>query len=363
MKDLEKLRSQLSEVDLKIIDLIHQRQVLAEEIGAYKREKGQPTRDYIREKQVIDLAQSRASSLDLDKEMVVDLMQLLIKSSLKTQEFARVKEEGQGSGKKALVIGGAGRMGGWFAEFLMLQGYSVDIADPNATGSLSKHFLSWEDTEDDYTISVVAAPLRQSIEILQGMLRSNRQGIIFDIASIKSPIQNILKDMVDQGMRVTSIHPMFGPDSNLLTGKQIIFMDIDQHDSQQTVKKLFESTTAQLIEMSIENHDYAISYVLGLSHMVNIAFAKVLASSKGERESLPELSSTTFKDQLNVAKRVTDENPHLYYEIQHLNEHSLKTIQELNTAISEITEAITQGYEEDFVAMMEKGQSYFVKGK
>ena len=77
MKDLEKLRSQLSEVDLKIIDLIHQRQVLAEEIGAYKREKGQPTRDYIREKQVIDLAQSHASSLDLDKELVVDLMQLL----------------------------------------------------------------------------------------------------------------------------------------------------------------------------------------------------------------------------------------------------------------------------------------------
>ena len=195
------------------------------------------------------------------------------------------------------------------------------------------------------------------------MLRLNRQGIIFDIASIKSPIQKILKDMVDQGMRVTSIHPMFGPDSNLLTGKQIIFMDIDQHDSQQTVKKLFESTTAQLIEMSIENHDYAISYVLGLSHMINIAFAKVLASSKGERESLPELSSTTFKDQLNVAKRVTDENPHLYYEIQHLNEHSLKTIQELNTAISDITGAITQGHEEEFVAMMKKGQSYFVKDK
>ena len=72
MKDLEKLRTTLSEVDLKIIDLIHQRQVLAEEIVAYKREKGQPTRDYIREKQVIDLAQSHASSLDLDKDMVVD---------------------------------------------------------------------------------------------------------------------------------------------------------------------------------------------------------------------------------------------------------------------------------------------------
>ncbi len=115
--------------------------------------------------------------------------------------------------------------------------------------------------------------------------------------------------------------------------------------------------------MSIENHDYAISYVLGLSHIINIAFAKVLASSDEERESLPDLSSTTFKDQLNVAKRVTDENPHLYFEIQHLNEHSLKTIRELNTAIGDITEAITKGQEEEFVAMMEKGHSYFTKNK
>ena len=363
MKDLEKLRSKLSEVDLKIIDLIHERQVLAEEIGAYKRDKGQPTRDYIREKQVIELAQSHAKSLDVDTHLVVDLMQLLIKSSLKTQEFARVKEEGQGSGKRALVIGGSGRMGGWFVEFLMLQGFTVDIADPIESESGSQHYSTWEEANDDYTITVVAAPLRQSIDILQAMLNAKRRGIIFDIGSIKSPIQSILKDMVNSGMQVTSIHPMFGPDSDLLTGKQIIFMDIDQHNTHQEVKKLFESTTAQLIDMSIENHDYAIAYVLGLSHMINIAFAKVLASTDDNRAVLPKLSSTTFKDQLNVAKRVTDENPHLYFEIQHLNEHSLKTIKELNAAINEITQAITKGQEETFVAMMEEGQSYFNKNE
>ena len=109
MKDLEKLRSQLSEVELKIIDLIRKRHLLAEEIGAYKREKGQPTRDYIREKQVIELAQSHAKSLDVDTELIVDLMQLLIKSSLKTQEFARVKEEGEGSGRARSLPPGRGQ--------------------------------------------------------------------------------------------------------------------------------------------------------------------------------------------------------------------------------------------------------------
>ena len=55
MSDLKKLRSKLSEIDLKIIDLIHQRQSLSQDIGALKSTKGKPTRDYKREKEVIEL--------------------------------------------------------------------------------------------------------------------------------------------------------------------------------------------------------------------------------------------------------------------------------------------------------------------
>ena len=190
-----------------------------------------------------------------------------------------------------------------------------------------------------------------------------KDALLIDVCSVKeSPIKS-MKDQLPENIQILGTHPMFGPDSDLLTGKQIIFMDIDKQNTHQEVKKLFESTTAQLIDMSIENHDYAIAYVLGLSHMINIAFAKVLASTDDNRAVLPKLSSTTFKDQLNVAKRVTDENPHLYFEIQHLNEHSLKTIKELNVAINEITQAIVQGQEETFVAMMKEGQSYFDKNE
>ena len=49
MKDIETLRKELSELDLKIIELVHRRQVLSEEVGAIKRKKGRPTRDYQRE--------------------------------------------------------------------------------------------------------------------------------------------------------------------------------------------------------------------------------------------------------------------------------------------------------------------------
>ena len=107
MKDIETLRKELSELDLKIIELVHRRQVLSEEVGAIKREKGRPTRDYQRENWSLSLPKSHAKELGVDTSMVVDLMQLLIQSSLKTQESARVKEEGQGNGKRVfLIIGG-----------------------------------------------------------------------------------------------------------------------------------------------------------------------------------------------------------------------------------------------------------------
>jgi len=359
MTDIETLRNELSELDLKIIELVHRRQVLSEEIGAIKREKGRPTRDYQREKLVIELAKSHAEKLNVDPVMVVDLMQLLIQSSLKTQESARVKEEGQGNGKKVLIIGGLGRMGSWFAEFMSMQGYEVHVADKNIDEQDESHFSNWKGTDDNYDITVIATPLRQSKEILEEILEHGRQGILFDIASIKSPIKETLTKISEKGMRVTSIHPMFGPDTDLLTGKHIVFMNLDEHDTHLEIMKLFESTTAQLIEMSIDSHDYAISYVLGLSHIINIAFSKVLYDSGQKEEEFSQVSSTTFKDQIEVARRVAQENPNLYFEIQHLNDHSIKTIEELNRVIKEITDAITMGSEDNFVKIMHSGKKYF----
>ena len=152
---------------------------------------------------------------------------------------------------------------------------------------------------------------------------------------------------------------MFGPDTDLLTGKHVVFMNLDEHETHLEIMKLFESTTAQLIEMSIDSHVYAISYVLGLSHIINIAFSKVLHDSGEKKEEFSKVSSTTFKDQIEVATRVSQENPNLYYEIQHLNTHSMKTIEELNNVIKEITDAIKMGSEENFVELMHAGKEYF----
>jgi chorismate mutase/prephenate dehydrogenase len=55
------------------------------------------------------------------------------------------------------------------------------------------------------------------------MLDKTRTGLILDIGSLKAPFKETLIQMAEKGMQVASIHPKFGPNTDLLTGKHIIF--------------------------------------------------------------------------------------------------------------------------------------------
>ena len=61
--DLEELRSRLSAVDRQLVELIAERQKVVSEIGRTKRSAGTGTRDYKREKEVLDLGRAQAGQL------------------------------------------------------------------------------------------------------------------------------------------------------------------------------------------------------------------------------------------------------------------------------------------------------------
>jgi prephenate dehydrogenase len=69
-------------------------------------------------------------------------------------------------------------------------------------------------------------------------------------------------------------------------------------------------------------------------------------------------SSTTFDAQLDIARRVSRENPHLYFEIQSLNEHGPSVLNNLLSVMQGLTASVQHGDEAAFVAMMKEGNSY-----
>src|SRR5688572_4517925 len=132
---LQQLRARLDTLDQQLLTLIAERQTLSREVGELKRSVGRATRDFQREREVLTQARATAQGLGISPELAESVLRLLIRGSLTTQERMRVASGARGSGRSALVIGGAGKMGRWFAEFLASQGYQVTVADPAARGS------------------------------------------------------------------------------------------------------------------------------------------------------------------------------------------------------------------------------------
>ncbi|MGD8325166.1 MAG: chorismate mutase, partial [Gammaproteobacteria bacterium] len=163
---LEQLRDRLTQVDRELISLVAERQHIVAEIGEHKISTAAPTRDYARERIVLDGAREHAERLGLDPEVAERIMLELIKASLTHQELTRVAARGGGAGKRALIIGGAGKMGGWFARFLASQGYAVEIADPQPGEFDFEQTADWHQSDLTQELIVVATPISASNRVL-----------------------------------------------------------------------------------------------------------------------------------------------------------------------------------------------------
>ncbi len=355
---LPALRERLDEIDGKLLALIAERQRFGGEIARVKRQTGYPTRDYQRERDVIMGARAKAAELGLSPALAENLLRLLIRSSLTTQEQASVAARGVGSGRRALVIGGGGKMGRWFVEFLASQGFRVEVADPAGAPPGATAVDDWHRTDLQQDFIVLATPLGVTDAILRDLALRRPRGVVFDVGSLKSPLRAGLLALRSHGCKVTSIHPMFGPDTELLSGRHVVFVDLGSAEALERVRELFVPTMVEQVVMSLDEHDRLIAYVLGLSHALNIAFFTALAGSGEAAPRLARMSSTTFDAQLDVAARVAQESPELYYEIQSLNDYGAESLEALSQAVERLRTAVLSQDHDAFVALMNRGREY-----
>ncbi|HEU5136978.1 MAG TPA: prephenate dehydrogenase/arogenate dehydrogenase family protein [Steroidobacteraceae bacterium] len=358
MSSLDDLRRRINELDRQILELVGKRQETSREIIRAKRATGHATRDYNREREVLLAAREAGRQYGVSPQLAENILRLLIRSSLTTQEQASVAAQGAGSGRTALVIGGAGKMGRWFAEFMASQGFAVEVADPTGAPPGFAHLPDWHSSPLNQDFIVIATPLGVTDKILRELAMRRPKGVIFDVGSLKSPLRAGLNALKSHGCRVTSLHPMFGPDTELLSGRHVIFVEAGSTEATTAAREQFASTMVEQVVMSLDEHDRLIAYVLGLSHALNIAFFTALAESGEAAPRLARLSSTTFDSQLDVASRVAQESPELYYEIQSLNDYGSESLEALSQAVERLRTAVISQDFESFATLMRRGREY-----
>jgi chorismate mutase / prephenate dehydrogenase len=331
---LQNLRQRIQRLDAALLALVAERMSLAREIGEVKQEAGIPLRDFAVEKQVLARAEAHAADLGLAPDLARTVMRQLIDEACRVQE-QQPRAGFRGEAERVLIVGGLGQMGQWFARFFANQGHQVQLFDVRSGASEFPQAASLAEGLAHASLVLVAVSLEHVGAVVRDVARLGYRGVLFDIASLKSHLAADLEEARSLGARVTSIHPMFGPGARALSDKVICFCDCGDPAANARVEALFDETAATLVRLSLEEHDRLAAYLLGLSHLVNLLFARALATSGRTATELSAVGSTTYRAQVTTTESVLLEDPDLYYAIQTLNPFSPDVFAGLRRALDE----------------------------
>jgi prephenate dehydrogenase len=213
--------------------------------------------------------------------------------------------------KGITVIGAGGKMGQWFAKYFTSIGYEVVGFDSEATitDKTIKKASSLVGSVLNAEIVLLCTPTRRTPEIIRLIAKEMKRGsYLIEISSQKAKTAAALLKIPSK-INPVCIHPMFGPGAKKLKGQNIISIPIKDAKKELTlVKSLFEG--ANFVTIDAIEHDKKIAIILGLTHLVNLAFANILA--KDDKVSLTErMSGTTFKIQKILAESIMTESTEL----------------------------------------------------
>lgn len=355
---LDELRHDIRAVDRELLRLIARRMDLARTVGAEKHQHGIALRDFAVEKSVLESADADAREFGVAQELAQTVLQQLIEEACRVQEEAHYSSY-RGDAETIVIVGGAGKMGQWFARFFANQGHRVRIFDPQASDETEFAVIPrLDEALTGSTVALIAVPLDAVASTITTIAATSYRGIVCDIASLKEHLRPVFLAARRSGLLITSIHPMFGPSARTLADKVVCFCDCGVPDATKRMAAFFRETAVRMVELSLEDHDRVAAYVLGLSHFINLLFGRVLEQSGLPLDSLARVGSTTFSTQLRTTANVLRENPNLYFEIQKLNPSTPAMLEAVERALADLAAWIGTSDLNAFAAAMIAGRQW-----
>src|SRR4030065_2627067 len=209
------------------------------------------------------------------------------------------------------IIGAGGKMGEWFANYLLEKDFEVigyDSENEIKIKSVIKaNSLVGGVLKAEYVL--LCTPTRRTPEIIRLIAKEmKRESYLIEISSQKSKTAVALAKMPSK-VNPICIHPMFGPGVKKIHGQHIISIPIKDAKKELSVaKSLFPD--ANFVTIDAIEHDKKIAVILGLTHLMNLVFANII--SKDEKMSLTEkMSGTTFRVQKILAESIMTESTEL----------------------------------------------------
>ncbi len=358
---LQRSRDDIAALDHRILDLVCKRLDLAKQIAEFKSLTRTPLRNFEVEAEVHRRFAEDCETVGVDPAVGHDLALFLIQKSVEEQAtFFDTSWDGEHL--RCLVIGGKGGMGGWISGFLQSQGHEVVVYDTDPAPSPLPTVDDLPTAALKADLIVIAVPMSECGGVLEQLAAVRVSGLVAEMCSFKSHLAAQMERLRNMGLRLVSFHPLFGPHTPMLSGRSIVLCREGRPTDRALLRRLFETTSARLVELDIPEHDRRMGLVLGLSHMSNLVFARALRCSGIDAGSLSALAGVTYEKQISTTREVCSESPALYFQIQAFNAMTPQAAGWLTQAIQDYLDVIQQGDAEGFSALMLESRAYLDTG-
>lgn len=220
------------------------------------------------------------------------------------------------------IIGGSGKMGRWFANFLLNDGKEVVITGRNerklleAKGQLGVEVASNVEAVKSADAVLLSVPMESFEEVMKQISpHIQPKQVVVDISSTKVfPVAMMHKHLKTE--LVLGAHPLFGPGASSIANQNFILTPTNDEERAlaQKIREYLETRGARISLMTPHEHDEKMTIVLGLSHFIAIVSADTLLSS--DLRQTEAIGGITYKVLLTLVESVISEDPELYASLQ-----------------------------------------------
>jgi len=351
VRPLPVLRAMIDAIDHEILQLLARRNGLIADIAVHKREHHLPIRDPQRERDIIADRRDRGQSLGVNPELLESMWRLIMWASRDRQAALRAEVPLEVEPRTVAVIGGSRGMGRCMANLFGDLGHAVMVADLDTQ-------LTPDEAAAAADVVVIAVPIDVTEDVIRRLGPLVRpEALLMDVTSLKAgPMAAML---AHSQASVVGTHPLFGPSVHSLQGQRVVITPGRGDEWQGWLRTMLHARGLEMVEITPEEHDRAMSIVQVLVHFSTEVMGRTLADLGMPLEQTLQLTSPIYLMELLLTARHFAQSPHLYASIQMSNPATPEVMQAFVRAADRLRTTSAAHDTAAFVQMFADVRKYF----
>ena len=266
------------------------------------------------------------------------------------------------AGRRCVVVGGAGAVGGMFVELLLDAGADVCVVDASPprqdawrctfeSGDITAIGPRLEAELRRCDLVLLAIPEDVAIAAVGPVARALQPGaLLVDTLSVKTAIVAALEGEAAP-LEALSLNPMFAPSLGI-DGRAVAAVIVRDGPRVAELLELLRSRGAHVVELSAREHDELTAVTQTLTHAAVLAFGLALEELDADVDALGGLAPPPHLTLLAMLARIASGQAATYRDVQAANPHGPRARAALAGGVRRLADVIESGDEAQFAALL-----------